>query len=63
MSINKKTLAKLIMFKCGTPEYVAEIAAEEMIADDFPKNGVKTMGQAIAFLDYVASFTQRGSQI
>lgn len=59
MSINKKTLAKLIVFKCGTEPEVAEIAAEEMIADDFPKNGVKTMGQAIAYLDYVADFMQR----
>jgi hypothetical protein len=63
VSINKKTLAKLIVFKCGTPEEVAEIAAEEMIADDFPKNGVKTMGQAIAFLDYVSSFMRHESRI
>jgi len=63
MNINKKTLAKLIVFKCGTPEEIAEVAAEEMIHDDFPKNGIKTMGQAIAFLDYVGGFTQRGSRI
>ena len=49
MSIKKTTLAKLIEFKCGTPKAVAEIAAEEMIHDDFPMNGIKTMGQAITF--------------
>ena len=53
MSIKKTTLAKLIEFKCGTPKAVAEIAAEEMIHDDFPMNGIKTMGQAITFLDHV----------
>jgi len=63
MKINKKVVAKLIVFKLGAEPELAEIAADEMIADDFPKNGVKSMGQAIAFLDYVASFTQRGSQI
>ena len=63
MKINKKVVAKLIVFKLGAEPELAEIVADEMIADDFPKNGVKAMGQAIAFLDYVASFTQRGSQI
>jgi hypothetical protein len=63
VSINKKTLAKLIVFKCGTQEEVAEFAAEEMISDDFPKNHVRTMGQAIAYLDYIAKFERHPSRI
>jgi hypothetical protein len=51
MAFNKTVLAKLITEKCGTPKPVAEIAAEEMIRDDFPQNGIGTMGQAIAYLD------------
>jgi hypothetical protein len=59
MSINKKTLAKMIEIKCGTPRTVAEIAAAEMIADDFPMNGITTFGQAMAFLDYVNGLTKK----
>lgn len=63
MSINPKTLAKLIVFKCGTEPEVAEVAADEMIDDDFPKNNVRTMGQAIAYLDYIAKFERHPSRI
>jgi hypothetical protein len=53
MNINKRTVAKLIVFKLGAEPELAEIVADEMIADDFPLNKIKTMGQVIAYLDYV----------
>jgi hypothetical protein len=53
MDINKTALAKPIMAKCKMPSLVAEIAAQEMIDDDFPMNGIKTMDEAIVFIDYV----------
>lgn len=55
MSINKKAVAKLIVFKLGASPELADLVADDMIADDFPINGIKTMGQVIGFLDYVAS--------
>lgn len=46
-------LAKIISHKLGYPLGLAECVARDMIRDDFPKNGVKTMGEAIAYLDEV----------
>jgi hypothetical protein len=53
MSIKKETVAKIIAAKFGYEKDVAESIAEDFIRDDFPKSGVKTMGQAIAHLDWV----------
>lgn len=51
--INISVLAKLIAYKFGCGEAVARVAAEEMLRDDFPKNGITTVGGAIVYLDYV----------
>ena len=55
MEIKQTTIAKIITFKFGIPAPAAEIAAEEMVKDDFPKNGIRTMGQAIGYLEHVRS--------
>lgn len=51
--INISTLAKLIAFKFGYGEAAARVVAEDMLRDDFPKNGITTVGGAIVYLDYV----------
>jgi len=51
--INISTLAKIIAFKFGYDEAQARAVAEDMIRDDFPKNGIATMGGAVVYLDYV----------
>lgn len=53
MAIKKETLAKVIAYKFGYEKDVAESIAEDFIRDDFPKSGVRTMGQAVAHLDWV----------
>jgi hypothetical protein len=57
--INIKVLAKLIAFKFGYDEEAARAVAEDMLRDDFPKNGITTVGGAIVFLDYVKSLRRR----
>ncbi|MEN6560895.1 MAG: hypothetical protein ABFD52_08990 [Acidobacteriota bacterium] len=53
--INVSVLAKLIAFKFGYSLSVARAVAEDMIHDDFPKNGITTAGGVIVYLDYVKS--------
>ena len=53
--INLSVLAKLIAFKFNYDDETARAVAEDMLADDFPKNGITTVGGAIVFLDYVKS--------
>ena len=55
MSIKKTTLAKVIAAKFGYDDITAEAAAGDFIRSDFRLNGITTMGQAIAFLDYIQS--------
>jgi hypothetical protein len=51
---NKQTvLAKIIAFKFDYDDETAALVAEDMIADDFVLNKIKTMGEAIAYLDFV----------
>jgi hypothetical protein len=57
--INIKVLAKLIAYKFGYDEEAARAVAEDMLRDDFPKNGITTVGGAIVFLDYVKSLRRR----
>jgi hypothetical protein len=57
--INIKVLAKLIAFKFGYDEEAARAVAEDMLRDDFPRNGITTVGGAIVFLDYVKSLRRR----
>lgn len=54
-NVNEKkgVLAKIIAFKMGYDEITAEAVAADMIRDDFPKNGVLTMGAAIRYIDNV----------
>ena len=56
---NDLVLAKIISHKLGYPLGLAETIARDMIRDDFPKNGVKTMGEAIAYLDAVKAEMDR----
>jgi len=56
--INISVLAKIIAFKFGYTEAAARAVAEDMLRDDFPKNGITTMSGAIVFLDYVKSLTR-----
>jgi len=53
MKDKKGILAKIIAFKTGYDEITAEAIAADMIRDDFPKNGVLTMGAAIRYIDNV----------
>jgi hypothetical protein len=50
----ERLTAKLIAFKFGYTEMVAESLAVDFCRDDFPKNGIQTAGQAIAYLDDLA---------
>ena len=53
--MKRETIVKLIMRKLGLDRLFAELVADDMIRDDFPKNGIKTMGGVITYLDYVQS--------
>jgi len=53
MNAKKGVLAKIIAFKMGYDEITSEKIAADMIADDFPKNGILTMGAAIRYIDNV----------
>jgi len=52
--MKRETIIKLIIAKCGLERPVAEVAADEMIRDDFPKNGIRTMGAALGYIEHVA---------
>jgi hypothetical protein len=56
--INIKVLAKLIAYKFGYGEREARAVAEDMLRDDFPKNGITSVGGAIGYLDYVKSLAR-----
>jgi hypothetical protein len=58
---NSKTtvLGKVIANRFDFDEVVAESIARDMIADDFPMNGIKTMGEAIR---YIEAIERRGEQ-
>jgi hypothetical protein len=56
--INLSILAKLIAFKFGYEDEAARAVAEDMLRDDFPKNGITTVGGAIVYLDYVKSLAR-----
>ena len=49
----ESVLVRIIAAKFGYDDETAALVAEDMIADDFVLNKIKTMGQAIAFLDRV----------
>jgi len=53
MHEKRGVLSKIIAFKMGLGEGEADLIAADMIRDDFPKNGILTMGGAIAFIDHV----------
>lgn len=53
--MKSSTIIKLIKHFFGMEGIAAEIAADEMIRDDFPKNGIKTMGEVIRYFEYVKS--------
>jgi hypothetical protein len=55
MSLQEKrnVVAKIITYKFGYSPMVAESIADDFIRDDFPKNNIRTMGEAVAFIDFV----------
>lgn len=61
----KHLTARILEVKLDYPEGYAASIADDFIRDDFPKNGIRTPGQAIAYLDEVvervkAARTARG---
>ena len=46
-------LEKVLMYKFNYDPVTAESVAADLLRDDFPANGITTIGQAIAFLDRV----------
>ena len=58
--INVNVLAGIIAYKFGYDlrDVRARAVAEDMLRDDFPKNAIKTVGGAIAYLDYVKSLAR-----
>jgi len=61
--MKRSTIVKLIKHFFGIEGMTAEIAADEMIRDDFPKNGIKTMGRVIGYFEYVKSVMAGGARI
>ena len=56
MSLNEKkgtVLGKIIARRFDFDELVAESIAEDMIRDDFPLNGITTMGEAIRYIEQI----------
>jgi len=57
---NKQTvLAKIIAHKFGYDDETGEKLAKDMIKDDFPLNKIKTMGAALAYLNFVHDEARR----
>ena len=56
-ALTKQTIVATIAEKFGYDQASAEAVADDMIRDDFPKNGIKTMDDAYAYIDYVYSMT------
>jgi hypothetical protein len=46
-------LGRIIARRFGFDEAVAEDIAQDMIGDDFPKNGIKTMAEAIRYIENI----------
>ena len=53
MDDKQRVLAKIIAYKFGYDDETAGRVADDMMEDDFPKNGVRTIGEAIAYIDFV----------
>jgi len=49
--MNKKLVAKILIYKFGYEPEIAESIAADLIRDDFKKNAIRTPGGAIAFID------------
>ncbi len=56
--MKRETIIKIIAFKLGFDRTAAESIADDMISDDFPKNGIKTMGQAIGYLEHIRALLE-----
>ena len=50
---NGTVLAKIIAYKFGYDGETVGKVADDMIRDDFPLTNIKTIGQAITYLDFV----------
>jgi hypothetical protein len=53
-------LGRIIARKFDFDEVVAESIARDMIMDDFPANGIKTMGAAIAYIERLDRRAEQG---
>jgi hypothetical protein len=53
MKLKKETVAKLVAYKIGYENEVAESIADDLMRSDFPLNHIKTMGEALAYIDFV----------
>ena len=51
--IKNMVLTRVIATKFGYPDGLAETIARDMLRDDFPRNDIRTMGEAIAYIDKV----------
>ncbi len=61
--ISLSILTKLIVNKLGYGAAEAQRVAELMLVDDFPKNGIRTVGQALEFLDYVNGLRRKQAAV
>jgi len=53
-------LGKVIANRFDFDEVVAESIARDMIRDDFPMNGITTMGAAIAYIERLDRRAEEG---
>jgi hypothetical protein len=53
-------LGRIIARKFDFDEVVAEDIARDMIEDDFPANGITTMGAAIAYIERLDRRVEQG---
>ena len=51
--MKREMIVKLIMRKLGLDQAFAEVVADDMIRDDFPKNHITTFGGVLAYLEFV----------
>ena len=48
---DQSVLERVLMFKLGYDEVTVAAVADDLLRDDFPKNGITTIGEAIAYID------------
>ena len=61
-NLNDLVLARIIAQKFDFDMITADAIARDLIRDDFPLNGITTIGQAIAYLNGLARMDQAAEQ-